>query len=148
MTTVKLTQKQKQSLSGFAREINSSAESARKAGVAIMETLGKVSRAFPDIAATALSQLLTEYGMTYAPVTIGIYIGTIRKAEAQGKDIGGMTNSEAILAIAGDGNTKGKGKGEPDKDALLAKLKKLAKQAQKAGASLEDICETIGLELA
>ena len=149
MTTIKLNSTQKKTLVAFVKDIEASAKTAREAGVAIMATLAKVSKAFPDVTATALASLLMEHGMTYSPVTIGIYIGTIRKADAKGASIAGMTNTEAMLALSdGNSNGKGKGKGEPDKDALLAKLKKLAKQAQKAGASLEDICESIGLELA
>jgi hypothetical protein len=147
MTTIKLNSTQKKTLVAFVKDIEASAKTAREAGVAIMATLAKVSKAFPDVTATALASLLMEHGMTYSPVTIGIYIGTIRKADAKGKNITGMTNTEAMLALS-DGNSNGKGKAEPDKDALLAKLKKLAKAAQKAGASLEDICESIGLELA
>ena len=144
---MKLNTKQKALVVACVKELNTATANARSAGVAIMQTLTKVSTAFPDETATALASLLAENGMEYAPVTIGIYIGTIRKASEKGVNIAGMTNSEAQTAISGGNGASGDG-GKPDKAKLLAKLKKLAKQAQKEGASLEEICDSIGLELA
>lgn len=144
MSTIKLNSKQKNALVAFVKDIQASAETARQAGVQIMATLAKVSKAFPDIQATALAQLLEEHGMTYSRVTIGIYLGTIRKADAKGKDIAGMTNTEALLSLSdGSGNSNS---AKPDAKKLLAKIKKISAEAQKLGATLDQICEAIGLE--
>lgn len=144
--SIKLNSKQKNTIVAFVKDIQASAETARQAGVAIMATLAKVSRAFPEIQATALALLLEEHGMTYSKVTVGIYLGTIRKADAKGQNITGMTNTEALLSLS-DGSDAGKANGKtPDATKLLAKIKKLSASAQKAGATLDQICQAIGLE--